>query len=93
MKDVVPFLAIMALAAFVYVSLPSRVKEGYQTFPLNMDLTDSYTIDCSKFKGDFDSVDNRLKDMQKQLVENIKTYNEIKANMDELKALGKNAQC
>lgn len=93
MKDVVPFLALMAVAGFVYLCLPSRVKEGYQTFPLNMDLTDSYTIDCSKFKGDFDAMDQRLKDMQQQLIQNINTYNEIKSNVDELKTLGKNAQC
>jgi hypothetical protein len=93
MKDVVSFLAMMAFAGFVYLCLPSRVKEGYQTFPLNMDLTDSYNIDCSKFKTDFDSMDDRLRAMQKELVENIKTYNEVKQNIDELKALAKNANC
>lgn len=93
MKDVLPFLVLMAFAGFVYLCLPSRVKEGYQTFPLNMDLTDSYNIDCSKFKNDFDAVDNRLKDMQKELVKNINTFNEVKKNIDELKTLAKNANC
>lgn len=88
MKDVVPFLALMALAGFVYLCLPSRVREGFGAAPAAVTPPA-----CTALKGEFDNVDATMNDLQKRLIENIKTFNTIRTSVGELKGLAKNANC
>jgi hypothetical protein len=80
----------MAFAGFVYLCLPSRVKEPFGDAPAAAAITPPA---CTALKGEFDSVDATMNDLQKRLIDNIKTFNTIRTSVGELKGLAKNANC